>query len=202
MGGLVSERAVSAAEYPIRIELDHPLEVARWRPFVNWILAIPHFAVLYVLSLVVSVVWIVAFFAVLFTGAMPRGLFDVQVMFWRYSWRTYSFVAGLRDGYPPFDFQTNGSEPDVAVFEADYPQRLSRLLIFVKWLLAIPHYIVLFLLVVAAFFAWGVGALAVLITGRWPESIQHLLVGLQRWTFRVYCYVYLLTDEYPPFSLD
>lgn len=192
----------STAEYPIRVELDHGLEVERWRPFFNWILAIPHFVVLYVLGIVVSVVWVVAFFAVLFTGGMPRGLFDFQVMYWRYSWRTYSFMAGLRGGYPPFDFQTTGSEPDVASFEVDYPERLSRWLIFVKWLLAVPHYVVLFLLIVAAFFAWGIGALAVLVTGRWPDSIQHLLVGVQRWTFRVYGYVYLLTDEYPPFSLD
>lgn len=190
------------SSYPVRVELDHGLEVDRWRPFVNWILAIPHFIVLYVLGILMSVVWFITFFAVLFTGRIPDGLFDFHVMYWRYTWRTYSFMAGLRGDYPPFDFQTTGHEPDVARFEADRPGRLSRVLIFVKWLLAIPHYIVIALLAVAAFFAWGVGALAVLVTGRWPESIQHLLVGLSRWSFRVNCYVYLLTDEYPPFSLD
>ena len=188
--------------YPIRIELDHDLEVARWRPFVNWFLAIPHFVVLYVLGIVMYVVWFVSFFAVLFTGGFPRGLFDVNVMYWRYQWRLYSFVLGLRGGYPPFDFQTNGFEPDVAVYEADHPERLSRLLPFVKWLLAIPHFVVIALLAVAAFFAWPIGAIAVLVTGRWPESIHHLLVGLNRWTNRVTAYVYLLTDRYPPFSLD
>ena len=192
----------NTAEYPVRVELDHPLEVARWRPFFNWILAIPHMIVLYVLNLVLSIVVFVSFFVILFTGRLPRGLIDFQVMYWRYTWRTYSFAMGLRGGYPPFDFQTNGSEPDVALLDVEYPERLSRLLIFVKWFLAIPHYIVLMLLMVAAFFAWMVGALAVLFTGRWPDSIHHLLVGLVRWTTRVYCYVYLLTDEYPPFSLD
>lgn len=192
----------TTAEYPVRVELDHPLEVARWRPFFNWFLAIPHLVVLYVLNLILGLIWFVSFFAILFTGRLPKGLFDFQVMYWRYTWRTYSFTLGLRNGYPPFDLQTNGSEPDVALFDAEYPERLSRLLIFVKWLLAFPHYIVLFLLMVAAFFAWIVGAFAVLFTGRWPDSIQHLLVGLVRWMSRVNAYVYLLTDEYPPFSLD
>jgi hypothetical protein len=193
---------VDAAEYPIRVELDHPLEVERWRPLVNWLLAVPHWAVLYVLSLVVNVVWVITFFCVLFTGGIPQGIWDFNVLYYRYLWRTSSFVLGLRGGYPPFDFQTTTPEPDVAIYEADRPERLSRLLPLVKWLLAFPHYIVLFLLYVAAFFAWFVGALAVLITGRWPEPIHHLLVGVNRWTHRVYAYAYFLTDRYPPFSLD
>jgi hypothetical protein len=120
----------------------------------------------------------------------------------RYQWRVTSYIAGLRGGYPPFDFQTGNAEPDVAVYEADPPERLSRLLMFVKWLILIPHYIVLALLGVAAFFAWLVGAVAVLVTGRWPESIHHLLVGLARWSMRVNGYLYFMTDQYPPFSLD
>lgn len=188
--------------YPIRLELDHDLEVARWRPFFNWVLAIPHFVVLYVLGLVMTVVWIVSFFVVLVTGGLPKGLFDVHAMYWRYQWRTYSFVLGLRGGYPPFDFQTTGAEPDVAVYEADQPEELHRLLPLVKWLLATPHYVVLFLLLVAASFAWFFGAIAVLFTGRWPDSIHHLLVGLNRWLHRVSAYVYFMTDRYPPFSLD
>lgn len=197
MGGILTPPA-----YPVRIELAHELEVGRWRPLLNWFLAIPHFVVLYVLGVVINVVWIVSFFAVVFTGRLPKGLFEANVMYWRYQWRLYSFVLGLRGGYPPFDFQTDGAEPDVAVFEADHPEQLSRLLPFVKWLLAIPHFVVLALLAVAAFFAWPVGALVVLVTGRWPEAIHHLLVGLNRWADRVVAYVFLLTDEYPPFSLD
>lgn len=188
--------------YPVRVELDQPLEVERWRPFVNWFLAIPHLVVLYVLQLVASVCMFIAFFAVLFTGRVPNGLYDVLVMYWRYQWRTYSFAAGLRGGYPPFDFQTTEPMPDVATFTADRPERLGRLMILVKWFLAFPHYVVLFFLAVAAGFAWMVGALAVLFTGRWPESIRHLLVGVTRWSYRVTGYVTFVTDEYPPFSLD
>lgn len=190
--------------YPVRIELAHPLDVARWRPFVNWFLAIPHLVVLYVLQIVFGVVAFVGFFAVLFTGRIPGGLFGVMAMYWRYQWRTTSFALGLRGGYPPFDFGTTGAAgiADVAVFEADRPERLSRLLILVKWLLAFPHYVVLVFLAIAAYFAWLVGAVAVLFTGRWPASIHELLVGLYRWTYRVYGYVTFVTDEYPPFSFD
>jgi hypothetical protein len=189
-------------DYPVRVRLEHPRKVERWRPFVNWFLAIPHFIVLYVLGIVAGVCMFIAFFAVLFTGRVPDGLFNVVTMFWRYQWRTYSFAAGLRGGYPPFDFQTAAPVPDPSVFEADRPERLHRLLILVKWLLALPHYVVLLFLGVAAAFAWLVGALAVLVTGRWPEPIHHLLVGLSRWTYRVNGYVTFVTDQYPPFSLD
>jgi hypothetical protein len=193
---------MSAAGYPVRVELDHPLEVERWRPLVNWLLAVPHWVVLYALGIAVQVVWFLTFFTVLFTKAIPQGLWDFNVLYNRYTWRTLSYGLGLRGGYPPFDFEMGGAKPDPAVYEVDRPAELHRLLPLVKWLLATPHYVVLFLLYVAAFFAWPIGALAVLVTGRWPEPIHHLLVGVNRWTQRVYAYVYFLTDEYPPFSLD
>lgn len=194
MGGVVTP-------FPISVDLEHDVAVERWRPLLNWLLAIPHFVVLYVLGVVINVVVLVAFFPVLLLGRHPRGLFDFQVMYWRYSWRTMSFALGLRGGYPPFDLQTKGQEPDVAVFAAEHPAQLSRWAVL-NWLLALPHYVVLFLLAVAASFVWPIGAIAVLVTGRWPASIHHLLVGLGRWAMRVYGYAYLLTDRYPPFSLD
>jgi len=93
--------------------------------------------------------------------------------------------------------------PDFPVrLEVDHPDRLSRLLIFVKWLLLIPHYIALWLLGIAAVlvlvFAW----FAVLITGRYPEGLFNFLVGYERWRFRLASYLMLQTDRYPPFSLE
>jgi hypothetical protein len=89
------------------------------------------------------------------------------------------------------------------VFDVDYPERLSRLLIFVKWLLALPHYIVLFLFLLGlvAYLAWIVAWWAILITGRFPRALFDFLVGLGRWNWRVQAYTNLLRDEYPPFSL-
>ncbi len=87
-------------------------------------------------------------------------------------------------------------------YDVAYPERLSRLLIFVKWLLAFPHYIVLMVLGIAAFFAWIVAFFAVLVTGRWPAGLRDFMVGVTRWGYRVTAYVLLLTDRYPPFRLD
>jgi hypothetical protein len=82
------------------------------------------------------------------------------------------------------------------------PERLSRLLIFVKWLLALPHYIVLLFLLLGAAIASLIGFFAVLILGRWPEGLRRFIVGVHRWAYRVQAYVYLLTDAYPPFQLN
>lgn len=86
--------------------------------------------------------------------------------------------------------------------DIEYPDRLSRLLIFVKWILVIPHYIVLFVLAIAAWFATVISWFAVLVTGRYPQGLFDFIVGLHRWGLRVTAYLLLQTDRYPPFSLD
>jgi hypothetical protein len=193
-----------AVTYPVRVELDAPLEVARWRPFFNWVLTIPHLIIANVLGNVAGVVVFISWFAILFTGAMPPGLFRFLAMAQRYQWRTVSHAIGLREAYPPFEFEMTGEDPgnDPAHYAVDEPSVLSRGLIFIKWLLAIPHFIALFFVFIGAFFAWIVGAFAVLFTGAWPQGIRDFLVGTSRWGSRVTAYVYLMRDEYPPFSLD
>jgi uncharacterized protein DUF4389 len=86
--------------------------------------------------------------------------------------------------------------------EIDYPDRLSRLLIFVKWLLAIPHYIALFFLGIGAAIATLIAWFAVIITGRYPRSLFDYNLGVHRWGLRVSAYLLLLTDAYPPFALE
>jgi Domain of unknown function (DUF4389) len=86
--------------------------------------------------------------------------------------------------------------------EIGSPDRLSRLLIFVKWLLLIPHYIALIVLGIAAWFVLVVSWFAVLITGRYPEGMFNFIVGVLRWGARVLAYLHLQTDAYPPFTLD
>jgi Domain of unknown function (DUF4389) len=89
-----------------------------------------------------------------------------------------------------------------ATVEIENPPKLSRLLIFVKWLLLIPHYIALFFLSIAAWFVLVICWFAVLFTGRYPESLFNFLVGTLRWSNRILGYFHLQTDDYPPFSLD
>jgi hypothetical protein len=212
--------------HPLRIEgaLDPGTSRALW--LVKWLLAIPHFVVLLVLFVAFAVVAVIAWFAILFTGRYPRALFDFNLGVLRWAWRVtfYSYGALGTDRYPPFSL---GPEPDYpATLDLDYPETLSRGLVLVKaWLLAFPHYLVLVL--IAGWFsgvwfwagdagagfslAWGGGliGLLVLFAGvvllfkkRYPRGIFDLVMGLQRWSFRVVVYATLMRDEYPPFRLD
>jgi uncharacterized protein DUF4389 len=197
--------ALAEAPYPVTLELDASLEVARWRPLVHWLLSIPHYVVLYFLQIALNVVTLIAWFVILFTGNIPRGMFDFMVSVHRYQWRFSSYLLWLREPYPPFELTGPSLDPGTdppTRFTVEYPARLSRLLIFVKWLLAVPHYVVLIFLVIGAAIAQLVAFFAVLITGRWPEGLRDFIVGVHRWAYRVQAYVYLLTDVYPPFRLD
>ena len=111
-----------------------------------------------------------------------------------------SYLAILRDEYPSTD------EEQAVHLEVDYPDvpnDLNRWLPLVKWLLAIPHYIVLFFLTIAAFFSVIFAWFAILFTGSYPQGLFDFVVGVMRWHIRVQGYAFLLvTDQYPPFSLD
>jgi hypothetical protein len=193
-----------ARDYPVVVAFDAPLEVARWRPLVHWFLAIPHWVVLYVYGLVAGIVDLLAWFAILFTGSFPPAMFDLVAGYQRYYWRVTSYVGFLREPYPPFDFTVSAADPgtDPARFSVERPERLSRGLIFVKWLLAIPHYFVLIFIGFGAAIAWLVAFFAVLFTGRWPEGLRAFVMGFLRWSYRVNAYVWLMVDDYPPFSLE
>lgn len=193
----------TAVEYPVRLELNRDFEVERWRPLVNWLLAIPQLIVVYVLGIVFEVLAIIAFFTVLFTKKIPTGIFGVMAMYQRYSWRVNSFALFMRNEYPPFTFETTAADPgtDPAAFSIEEPAVLNRWLPLVKWLLAIPHYIVLVFLFIAVAVVKLITFFAVIFTGRYPEGMRDFVVGVFRWSVRVQSYVFFMTDVYPPFSL-
>jgi hypothetical protein len=193
----------TAVAYPVQVEFNRPYEVERWRPLVNWLLAIPQLIVVYVLGIVFEVLALIAFFAVLFTKKIPTGIFGIMAMYQRYSWRVNSFALFMRNEYPPFTFETTAADPggDPAVFSIEEPAELNRWLPLVKWLLAIPHYIVLFFLFIAVAVVKLITFFAVIFTGRYPEGLRDFVVGVFRWSMRVQSYVFFMTDVYPPFSL-
>jgi len=193
----------SFVAHPVRTDLQAPLEVARWRALFQWILAIPHLIVAGAMAYVAGALVFIAWFAILFTGRMPEGIYRFLALYLRYQWRAYAYAGFLHEDFPPFEFEMSGADDghSPARLDIDPPGELSRGLIFVKWLLAIPHYVVLFFVGIAAVVAYLIGWFSVLFTGRWPEGVRALLVGVFRWSNRVTGYVYLLTDEYPPFSL-
>ena len=188
----------------VQLDLDAPLEVANWRPLVHWLLAIPQLFVSSVLRTVGQALTVISFFAILFTKRIPDGIYKFQAMQLRYQWRATSYFLWLREPYPPFTFEMQLADPgdDPATFTLAEQGELNRWLPLVKWLLLVPHYIALLFLLIAHAVALLIGFFAVLFTGRWPEGLRKFVVGVTRWGFRVVAYLSLLTDEYPPFSLD
>jgi hypothetical protein len=211
--------------HPLRIEGRLDPDLSRWLWLVKWLLAIPHVVVLMFLWLAFAVLTVVAFFAILFTGRYPRGIFDFNVGVLRWTWRVgfYSYAALGTDRYPPFTLDHVPDYP--ATLEVEYPERLSRWLVLVKWwLLAIPHYLIVGILLGSGSYAasksddWGGGwvgsggglvgllvfiaGVALLFTTRYPRGLFGLVLGLDRWVARVSAYAALMTDRYPPFRLD
>jgi hypothetical protein len=209
--------------YPVLVEGDLEPPLSRWLWLVKWVLIIPHLIVLAFLWIAFFVLTVVAFFAILFTGRYPRGIFDFNVGVLRWTWRVgfYSYSALGTDRYPPF---TMADVPDYpARLDVAYPQSLSRGLVLVKWwLLAIPHYIIVGVFAGGAWGTWsntggdwawaGSGGLigllacfagiALLFTARYPRPMYDFVLGMNRWVWRVVAYAALMTDRYPPFRLD
>jgi hypothetical protein len=190
-----------ATPYPTQLEFRGDLHIARWRPLVQWLLAIPHLLIASALSTLRNVLTLIAFFTVLFTRRIPRPLFDAIAMTFRYEWRAVSYALFLHEDYPPFDFQPSadddGAEPHTIV-TFTYPEEMSRWKPFYKWLLAIPQYFVLLALSIAAVFV----IFTVLFTGEYPVRMRDFLVAVYRYGLRVQAYIGLLTDQYPPFALN
>lgn len=189
----------TAASYPLRFDVEYPQRLSRWKIFFKWLLAIPHIIVLYALGLVAYVMMVIAWFAILFTGRYPRGLFNFVVGVYRWNANVSAYILLMRDDYPPFTMEA-GHYP--VTYEVDYPERLSRWKIFVKWLFVIPNVIVLMVLVLAYEITLLIAWFAILFTARYPEGLFRFGVGVTRWNLRASAYMYLLRDEYPPFSLS
>ena len=196
----------NSTPYPATLTFDPPETVANWRPLVNWLLAIPHFVVLYALNIVSEVIGLVSWFTIVFTGELPEGLANLQVMCMRYSLRTYVYAAFLKEEYPPFTFGTTpadpGDDPRLRVDIAPQLVNRNRLTVAFRIILVIPQVIVVGILTFVAYVAVLIAFFAVLFTGRWPSGLRDFVVGVMRWGVRVQTYFLLLTDDYPPFAMD
>ena len=195
----------TAMPYPVTLEFHGDQHIARWRPLVQWVLVIPQLLIGSVLSSLRNVLTLISLFTVLFTKTIPRPLFDVIAMTFRYEWRAASYLVFLHEDYPPFDFQPtaddDGVEPHTTV-SITYPEQLDRWKPLYKWIIAIPHYFVLVGLAVASVFVVIGGFFAVVFTGEYPLGARNFLVGAYRYNLRVQAYIGLLTDQYPPFALN
>jgi hypothetical protein len=215
----------SPASFPVRLTGELDPNLSRWVWLVKMFLAIPHYLVLAFLLVAFGITTMIAGVAILITGRYPRSLFEFNVGVLRWNWRVgfYVYAALATDRYPPFTLARADYPADLEVV---YPERLSRGLVLIKsWLLALPHLIIVSLLAAPILPWWWtdidltaglqpiggysmlnlivvLAGFFLLITKRYPRSVFDLLMGINRWLYRVLVYVALMRDEYPPFRLD
>ena len=212
--------------YPVSVEGELKEIPSRGLWLVKWLLLVPHFIVLAALAVVFVLFTIIAWVAILFIGRYPKGMFNFNVGVMRWSWRVgfYGYSALATDKYPPFSLKKMDEFP--ADLDVEYPEKLSRGLIFVKWLLAIPHFAILAILVGSSQMhnpGWGwitgkemeegvrtfgllwvliiITAVVLLFAKKYIKDIFKIVLGINRWSYRVIAYVALMTDKYPPFRL-
>jgi hypothetical protein len=206
--------------YAARLDIEHPDRLDRLTTFFRLIWAVPILVVLGLLTAtgnetvitetgeqvrttgggIVGGLWAATVLMLVFRQRYPRWWFDFARELTRFEARVGAYLALLTDRYP------STVDEQAVHLEIDYPdvdRDLNRWLPLVKWLLAIPHYIVLVVLVLAAIVAIVVAWFAILFTGRYPRGLFDFVVGVGRWSLRVEAYAFLLvTDRYPPFSLN
>jgi hypothetical protein len=137
---------------------------------------------------------------ILFRKKYPRWWFDFNLELYRFSTRVNAYVLLLRDEYPSTD------DDQAVSLEISYPDaesQLNRFMPLIKWFLAIPHYVVIYVLSICALVVMVIAWFAILIVGRYPQGLFNFSVGVMRWETRVSAYMSLLsTDRYPPFRLS
>jgi len=187
----------TSQSYPARLDIDYPDQLDRFTTFFRLIWVIP-VAILAGLA-TASQLWFAVALMIVFRFRYPRWWFDFLRDLTRFSTRVGAYMLLLTDQYPHAD------EAQSVHLEIDYPdvdKDLNRWLPLVKWLLAIPHYLVLAVLFIGVFFVSIIAWFAILFTGRYPRGLFDFTVGVFRWSLRVEAYAFLMvTDEYPPFSL-
>jgi hypothetical protein len=205
--------------YPARLDVDYPDRHNRVTTLFRLVLMIPIAIVYGVLTAgatrtvheqgsqavtttsggIASGLFLATLLMILFRRRYPRWWFDFALELARFGARLGAYVVLLRDEYP------STVDEQAVHLELDYPDAerdLNRWLPLVKWLLAIPHYVVLVFLSIGAVFAVMIAWFAILFTGRYPRGLFDYVLGVGRWWLRVEAYAFLLlTDRYPPFSL-
>lgn len=172
---------------------------------MQWILAIPHLVIAGALDYLSGALAVVSWFAILFTGKLPAGLADFQVLILRYSTRAQTYAGFMYDDYPPFDFTVSSTEPGGSPMHLHVRPELenrNRLTVGFRFILAIPAMLYAIAIAIVGAICWFLAFFAVLFTGRWPDGLWMWVMKMLRVSTRFSAYILLLTDEYPPFATD
>ncbi|MHB8684436.1 MAG: DUF4389 domain-containing protein [Dehalococcoidia bacterium] len=185
--------------HPVAFDVAYPDRLSRGLIFVKWLLAIPQFIIVYLLYIVAEILAVLAWFAILITGRYPKSFFEFSSGVLRWQANVLAYVFLLRDEYPPFSWEP-GDYP--LLLEIPYSDRQSRFRLLIRLFAVIPNQIVLQFVTLAALFTTFIAWWAILFTGRYPRGPFKFAVGTMRWYERLYAYLFLLRDEYPPYSIN
>ena len=191
---------VAYPNYPVQFDVGYQQEYNRWLPLVKWLLAIPHWFVLLFLGIGAFLGLVGAFFAVLFTGRYPAGIFNFVVGVARWAMRVVAYTLLLVDPYPPFSLDDDPNYP--VRFNVGYPPdgKIARWRALVAWVLVIPQLIVGSIVVWVAYILEVVAFFAILFTKKLPRGIFDFIVNAQRFNLRANVYAYFGTEKYPGFA--
>lgn len=191
--------ATSAAQlgHPVRYAVAFPERLRRLRAAFCLVLVLPALLVTAAFLWIAELLWLVGWISIVVSGQYDRTLWGFSVGCLRRQAQVATFISLLRDELPPL---TGGRYP--LTFEVEYAQRRSRLSTFFRVWLVTPQLLTLYLLTLPWTAAVAIGWFAVLLSGRYPRGVWLLVEGLNRWFLRVSAYLFLLTDAYPPYSLD
>jgi len=199
-----------ATSSPIKYSVEYPERLSRGTLILRTLLGvfyagIPHGIILALYGIAVGIVQFIAFWAILFTGKYPKGMFDFVVPYLRWWLRFGAYMSVFTDKYPPFNGDENVDYP--MKFSVDYPENPSRGTLILKVLLGwayvgIPHGIILMFYGIAVCFVQIIAWWAILFTAKYPRGMFDFAVEYVRWSLRVTAYMSYFTDVYPPFNGD
>ena len=203
-------------KYPVSLSIDYSDKSKRLTVLFRLFLAIPILIILALLTsssyesqqaakegervYSVGILFLPTLLMIVFRRKYPKWWFDWNLALTKFSLRVASYLLLLRDDYPSTDEE---QAVNVQINYPDVEKELNQWLPLIKWLLVIPHFIVLCFIMVGVIFCTIIAWFIILFTGKYPKSMFDFVVGSLRWILRVDAYAILLTtDEYPPFSLS
>lgn len=195
--------------YPTKVTFKHQKSSSRWWALftivpVKMLALIPSFIVLYVLQLLATVAALLGIVGVLFTGKYLVSVETFIIGVIRWQWRLGAFLGCLTDKYPPFTLKAGGHPADLSFKHQEKSSRYWALLtiIPVKFILLIPHFVVMMVLGLIADVCFLLGPFFVLFTGKYPKAFEKWILRALKYMFRLNTYVMCLTDKYPPISWE
>ena len=192
--------ATQSASYPVSYDIDVPESLSRWLWLFKGFLLIPHMIILWFLGVASMFVLALSWLIIVITGRQPKSLWDFLLGVNRWSLRTNAYASHMTDKYPPFSMS---DEPTYPVrINAEFATIRSRLSVFFRWFMLIPQWIVVWFLSSVFWILMWINILIVIFSGKPHSEIFEFMIGMNRWMARVNLYGQLITDQYPPFSLE